>query len=94
MQMGENKKLGEEQLGQVAGGGSADAHCWFQVSEELSLNKEPVSQRDDGSPFQRKCYHFGNPVCAFGNCRCYGTEHCKDGYHRCDENGQYIRGHA
>jgi len=34
------------------------------------------------------------PVCTFGNCRCYGTEHCKDGYHRCDENGQYIRGHV
>ena len=68
--MDENKKLGEEQLKEVAGGNFWN-HCDFTPTGET---------KDDGIDIWAKCASN----CGFADfkCSCHGQAHCVDKWHR------------
>ena len=88
-------ELNESQLENVSGGCSGLAICMFEYlgygedilkGEGLARNG-PTRKTTDG--FESKCGHIGHPLlCNWAGCRCWDTSHCKDGYHKCGENGK------
>ena len=90
-------EIGEQELEAVSGGGSQFAFCAFAGKRFFitATHHDGVERRYDGNPpFQIECPHKGDIVCTWLGCRCHGTDHCKNGWHRCDEKGFLIPGHS
>jgi len=95
----EKGEISEEELEKVSGGGSGWALCMFDVGPIIfsdtyfkrGANGPPIKQ---GNKYVSLCYMSGTTYCTWVGCRCWGTKHCKDRHHECDENGASFPWHG
>ena len=83
-------EIGEQELENVSGGGSGAALCLY--SSDTLRSKITVRSVDGG--YEGRCPSVIGLGCNWVLCRCWGTSHCKDGWHKCNEDGSYIIGHG
>jgi len=84
-------EIGEEELESVSGGGTGTAWCVYSLS---ALMGYVTSIRPADGAYEGLCSDSGTMLCTWMGCRCWGTSHCKDGWHKCHNDGMYIIGHA
>ena len=95
----EKGEISEEQLESISGGGSGWALCMFDAGPILFAdidfkrvaNGPPIKH---GNKYVSFCYASGSALCTWAGCRCWGTKHCKDSHHECDENGNSLSWHG
>ena len=72
-----NKELGEDQLEEVAGGGTVD-NCWFEPEQPIKYSKA------NGAVYVKcksRCSDFHNW------CSCHNTMYCVDRWHMAEQDG-------
>ena len=86
-------ELSEENLEEVSGGGSRLAMCLFTFRWDIGQGStsEP---RKRGYSFESRCGAHLGIGCNWALCRCHNTEHCRDGWHECNEDCSPIRFHS
>ena len=92
IEMEQNKKLDEAELNDASGGGSGLALCLYELGWDTLSGTMNV--RRAGAGYETECSATGKPGCTPVACRCWGTSHCKDGWHTCNEDGSPIRFHG
>ena len=92
-----NCEVSEEDLEKVSGGGSGLAACMFVtawLSAKVVPNASPLGKvKKIGNDYWRECPSQDTWICNWFMCRCCSTSHCKDYWHKCNENGDPIFGH-
>ena len=84
--------ISEDDLGEAAGGGSGLALCLYELSWDTG--EGTMNVRKTGTGYETFCFYSGKGGCTPIGCRCWGTSHCKDGWHSCHEKGDPIRFHG